>query len=78
MYEARLGAFDYTIERRLADSGSPVWLWQVRLAGEIVAVGESSRSHVHAETEVQSFIFLAESKERTDMSRAPRHLGAFD
>jgi hypothetical protein len=78
MYEARLGAFDYTIERRLADSGSPLWCWQVRLAGEVVAVGESLRSHVHAETEVQSFIFLAESKEQTDRSRTNRHFGAFD
>jgi hypothetical protein len=77
MYEARLGAFDYTIERRLADSGSPLWLWQVRLAGEIVAVGESTRSHVHAETEVQSFIFLTEAKERGERGRSTRHLGAF-
>jgi hypothetical protein len=78
MYEARLGAFDYTIERRLADSGSPLWLWQVRLAGEIVAVGASTRSHVHAETEVQSFIFLTEAKERGERGQATRHLGAFD
>ncbi|MDQ2083916.1 hypothetical protein RA307_27330 [Xanthobacteraceae bacterium Astr-EGSB] len=78
MYEARLGAFDYSIERRLTDSGRPLWHWQVRLAGEIVAVGESSRSHAHAETEVQSFIFLTEAKERGDRGQAIRHLGAFD
>jgi len=78
MYEARLGAFDYTIERRLSGDGSCSWQWRVRLAGEIVAIGASSRSHVHAETEVQSFIFLTEAKERGDGGRATRHLGAFD
>jgi hypothetical protein len=76
MYEARLGAFDYTIERRLASDGSHTWLWRVRVADRLVAAGESPRSHAHAETEVQSYIFLAEAKERAEGSRPARHTGA--
>lgn len=66
MYEARHGAFDYTIERRLLDDGGRCWCWQVKRAGELLESGVSPRSHVHAETAVLSFIFQFEASERGD------------
>jgi hypothetical protein len=57
MYEARHGAFKYTIERRLADDGLRSWHWHVTRGEELIASGVSSRSHAHAETVALSCIF---------------------
>jgi hypothetical protein len=77
MYEARLGAFDYTIERCLLDDGGRSWRWRVLLGGELVAAGETPRSHVYAETVVQSFIFLAEANESAGGDRSAGPLRTF-
>jgi hypothetical protein len=77
MYEARHGAFDYTIERRLAGDGQHSWHWQVRRAGELLFAGVSPRSHVHAETVALSFIFQSEADERCRREAPASHPECF-